>query len=387
MESKGRLQRSKRFPAGRRILRTLAICACLFCCAGLVLTGTAAEAGDPVGAFATDPRASVQPPWAASHQIMVYPALPMQLGVRVKVRPEYNDKAVISWDAVPGATGYEVYRGSELIAGVGAAGGQTSLCIKDRDLKTGRRYTYRVTAYQETGGVRVRGTSSGVGAVRAIHREPRLLMVATEGSRRSMPEEFRKTGCSVDFAYNMKEVDLDSYDALLVPGGGDVDPALWGEAPHPSVKDLDREKDEFQVKSIRLFAEAGKPVLGVCRGEQLVNVAFGGTMVQNLVPGSRTPTYEDGFRTVKVEEGSWAHRIYGDSPRVWFHHHQAVGDLGEGIRATAWSIEHEYPHIEAIEHESLPVYGVQWHPDSHVKEQGIEIYKAFRRVCLDYMAR
>jgi putative glutamine amidotransferase len=202
-----------------------------------------------------------------------------------------------------------------------------------------------------------------------------------------MPEVFGEIGFEVTQVYRPADVDVDRYDALLVPGGGDVDPVFWGGQKHPAASELDPEKDRFQIEAIQAFAKAGKPILGVCRGEQLINVAFGGSMIQNLYPNSREPVYEEGFHKVRTAKGSWVRKVYGETPRVFFHHHQAVDRLGEGIIATAWSTDHPYPHIEAIQHERLPIYGVQWHPDAEVESQGIEIYRAFRQVSLDNMAR
>ena len=81
------------------------------------------------------------------------------------------------------------------------------------------------------------------------------------------------------------------------------------------------------------------------------------------------------------------YRVYGKKPKVFFIHHQAVGELGKGLVATSWSLGKTPKHIEAIEHETLPIYGVQWHPDAYVNKQGTRIFKGFKKVILKNMAK
>ena len=311
--------------------------------------------------------------------------LPLGTTVDLTGEAEYNNKAVLRWSGIPDADRYRVYRGRTLIATMAAS--DDTLSFTDCGLRTGRTYTYEVNAYQEVDGTFMFCGSSEPVSVRAIFRQPRLVMFEEDETHKVLPSEFRRLGCTVTSADTLKEADPSDYDALIVPGGGDVDPSLWGDPPHPAAGPFTPDTDRLQIRVIDRFAKAGKPILGICRGAQLINVAFGGTMIQNLYPNETSPTYEDGFHTVRNEKNSWVGQIYGKKASVYFHHHQAVDRPGHGIRITSWSKDHPYRHAEAIEHESLPIYGVQWHPDTYVERQGNEIYKAFVRVCLENMAQ
>lgn len=318
------------------------------------------------------------------------PVLPMQLTVSPSAEALYNDKVRLTWQAAEGVTGYMIYRDAHRIGVIrrGSAAANTMLSFTDRHLKPGSRHRYSVRPFLKPGEVTIYGVCSAPVSVRVIHRDPRILMVDDrEDEKVILPRQLRKAGCTVKIVHSLDKVDPAKYDGLVVPGGGDVDPSLWGGSKHPAAGPFTPKTDRFQIRAIKRFAKAGKPILGICRGGQLINVAFGGTMIQNLYPDSRTPTYEEGYHQVKNEEGSWVAGIYGDSPKVWFHHHQAVDRPGKGIRITSWSVDHPYRHAEAIEHESLPIYGVQWHPDYKIKEQGTAIFSAFKDVCLKYMAR
>ncbi len=154
--------------------------------------------------------------------------------------------------------------------------------------------------------------------------------------------------------------DATGFDGLLLPGGGDIDPALFGQENHGS-RQIERELDEAQLRLLHLFAGAGKPVLGICKGCQLVNVGFGGDLIQDL-PNAAEHAYDEDFKFHEIAcvPGSLLHRLYGPSVRVNSAHHQAVGHLGQNLRVTASAPDGV---IEAIEHETLPVFGIQFHPE------------------------
>lgn len=151
------------------------------------------------------------------------------------------------------------------------------------------------------------------------------------------------------------------YDGLILSGGGDIDPARYGEGNVASVR-IDQERDRAEFALLDAYIRAGKPVLGICRGHQLINVYFGGSLHQHL---EETPLHTNKTKDYLVHDVAAFHdsvvgRLYGTSFAVNSSHHQAVNRLAEGLRATAlWNGR----YVEALEHETLPILGVQWHPE------------------------
>ena len=154
----------------------------------------------------------------------------------------------------------------------------------------------------------------------------------------------------------------DEYSGLLLPGGCDVNPARYGKARIPE-ETTDDALDEIQFGVLARFLEAGKPVLGICRGHQLLNVAFGGTLVQHLPTAEKhrsLATGEDNVHMVSIAGNTFLHPLYGSACSVNSSHHQGVDVPGKGMMTAARS---EDGVIEAMEHESLPVWSVQFHPE------------------------
>lgn len=145
---------------------------------------------------------------------------------------------------------------------------------------------------------------------------------------------------------------------LLLPGGGDLDPRLYGrvntasEAPDPA-------RDRTELALARRFLCAGRPILGICRGLQVLNVALGGTLVQDL-PGHSRLNGGDRLHPVCALRGSRMERLYGGRFTVNSAHHQAVELPGRELRVT---LRADDGTAEALEHGTLPVLGVQWHPE------------------------
>lgn len=163
---------------------------------------------------------------------------------------------------------------------------------------------------------------------------------------------------------------LDGVDGLVLTGGEDVDPAWYETAPHPRLNPPSRERDLFELALFAAARQRELPVLGICRGIQLVNVALGGTLYQDL-PSERRGTVDhdpQGARTdrshdVRLEPGSLAAGALGSATvRVNSFHHQAVRDLAPKLVASGWS---EDGLIEAVEGaEGQPwLLAVQWHPE------------------------
>jgi putative glutamine amidotransferase len=161
---------------------------------------------------------------------------------------------------------------------------------------------------------------------------------------------------------------LDRVDALMLAGGVDLDPAAYGARPHPEVTETMPERDRFELALAHRALERELPLLGICRGMQLLNVARGGTLIQHLpdVVGHEEHRHTMGAfadHEVRLEPGSLAARAAGaERLAVKSHHHQALDELGEGLEVTGWSNPDQV--AEAVEDRRLPfALGVLWHPE------------------------
>jgi putative glutamine amidotransferase len=170
---------------------------------------------------------------------------------------------------------------------------------------------------------------------------------------------------------------LDIIDALIVTGGaGDVDPALYGQKPHPETGPVQEERDAYELALVRAAVGRGMPTLGICRGMQILNVVYGGGIEQHLpdVVGHEDHRHTPGTfadHEVDLEAGSLAARAVGaERAPVKSHHHQGVREIGDGLFVTGRS---EDDTVEALEDPSCPfVLGVLWHPEEDEKSQLIE---------------
>lgn len=170
---------------------------------------------------------------------------------------------------------------------------------------------------------------------------------------------------------------LDVIDALIVTGGaGDVNPALYGEEPHPETGPVQEERDAYELALVRAAVERRMPVLGVCRGMQILNVVYGGGIEQHIpdVVGHEEHRHTPGTfadHEVDLEPGSLAARAVGAvRAPVKSHHHQGVKEVGAGLAVTARADDET---VEAIEDPSCPfVLGVLWHPEEDEKSQLIK---------------
>ncbi|HEV3071499.1 MAG TPA: gamma-glutamyl-gamma-aminobutyrate hydrolase family protein [Solirubrobacteraceae bacterium] len=170
---------------------------------------------------------------------------------------------------------------------------------------------------------------------------------------------------------------LDLIDGLLLAGGADIDPASYGAENHAETFGTVPERDAFEIALVREAIARRIPVLGICRGMQLINVAYGGTLFQHLpeymghhehcrVPG----TFEDADHDVRLLAGSLAAQAAGETEHATkSHHHQGVDRVGEGLLVSGYSTMDELP--EALELDGSPngqpsgwLLGVQWHPEA-----------------------
>ncbi len=177
------------------------------------------------------------------------------------------------------------------------------------------------------------------------------------------------------------EVLLERIDGLLLIGGADLDPRSYGAEPTAPVEAVYRERDDFEIALTRAAVARRLPYLGICRGMQLLNVALGGTLLQDLVDerGENSHrrivgTFEGNEHEIELEAGSLAARALGETVHIGrCHHHQAVDRIGDGLRVTGRSRPDGV--TEAIETEDGSwTLGVQWHPEASDKRALFEAF-------------
>ena len=163
------------------------------------------------------------------------------------------------------------------------------------------------------------------------------------------------------------EETLGAIDGLLLPGGPDVDPGLYGQERHPETYGVVPDRDRNELALLTEALERDMPVLAVCRGSQMLNVACGGNLVQHLpeVVGHERHKEQPGVfgdHDVRIDGRSRLGSLLGDRAPVKSHHHQGFGRLGEGLRDVAWADDGT---VEALEDPERPfLLAVLWHPEA-----------------------
>lgn len=176
----------------------------------------------------------------------------------------------------------------------------------------------------------------------------------------------RAGGLPVELPYEAATAEtVQRLDGLVVTGGQDVSPERWGGPLECARGPLDDARDAYETVLIEAALEAGTPMLGVCRGAQLINVVLGGTLVPDLSPAELDHTSAgaavgDRSHAVVFEPGSLCHRLYGPGTTVNSLHHQAIAEPGSGVTVVGRA---EDGVVEAIEVADKPVLAVQWHPE------------------------
>lgn len=179
------------------------------------------------------------------------------------------------------------------------------------------------------------------------------------------------------------------YDGLIICGGNDIDPVYYNEKMNGSVN-IDAKRDMAEFALAKAFAEKKKPIFGICRGCQLLNVAFGGNLYQDISNASEHCSFSDYdlVHKVTVKKDSFLYKMYGVEFSVNSFHHQAIKETGNGfdVLATAYGTT-----IEGIIHKELPIFGVQWHPErmcfANKREDtvdGAEIFNFFIKLCKEF---
>jgi putative glutamine amidotransferase len=217
-------------------------------------------------------------------------------------------------------------------------------------------------------------------AIERVRRDPWDEVVTMV--QRTYPAAVQRTGGMAlvlppdESAVDAPDPFLDRVDALLLAGGADVDPASYGSTPHPKTGPTWPERDRFEVTLTRRALDRAMPVLGVCRGMQILNVTLGGTLVQHLddVIGTDRHRHTQGSfgeHEVRLAPGSLAATAAGaERLVVKSHHHQGVDGLGGDLMPTGWSVEDGL--VEAIELPDHPfALGVLWHPEEDVASRVI----------------
>lgn len=179
-------------------------------------------------------------------------------------------------------------------------------------------------------------------------------------------------GCPVLIPLLPPEFEVEDFlkicDGFLFPGGGDFSPLLFHEDPVPGIGETNLEVDVFQIRLAENVLAAKKPVLGICRGMQVMNAACGGSMYQDLLPHSpiqhmqTTQNRSDVWHKVTVNKGSFLHSVTGDAIYTNSFHHQGVHAPGDGVIPCAFTSDGVVEAIEIKEHPFA--LGVQWHPEA-----------------------
>lgn len=180
------------------------------------------------------------------------------------------------------------------------------------------------------------------------------------------------------------EETLDALDGLLFSGGSDLDPELYDQEPHEETFGIVAERDRAELALLEAALARDMPVLAVCRGSQVLNVARGGDLVQHLpdVIGDEKHKHTPGTfadHDVTLEEGTQLAQLLGDRAPVKSHHHQGFGRLGEGLRVAAHA---EDGTIEAVEDPSHRfALGVLWHPEAG---EDLKLFEELVRAAREY---
>ncbi len=189
----------------------------------------------------------------------------------------------------------------------------------------------------------------------------RILLAGYEEKVCNYQNAIFKTGlsCTVSLDPN----DAKYYDALLLPGGGDIHPCNFKQDNMGS-KEIDPALDALQLQLMDRFVKDGKPILGICRGIQMINVYFGGDLIQDISEDAKdihTWDTEDKIHGIESVPGTFVENLYGSRFLTNSAHHQVLNNLGEGLEVCAYSQNDHL--IEAVAHKDLPIIGVQWHPE------------------------
>lgn len=217
--------------------------------------------------------------------------------------------------------------------------------------------------------------------------QPVILLSGANQSRANYEAAVAAAGGLPRSCY-LPEVSSQGYAGLVLCGGDDMEPSRYGQENAGS-GGIDPRRDEVELALIDCFLSAGKPIFGICRGLQVLNVAFGGALTQDLPDSIRARHTSGGqgdlLHPAPTRPGSFLRRLYGAVPVVNSSHHQAVSRLGQGLEAVQWS---EDGCVEGLVHPAKPHWAVQWHPErlclSHARPDaadGLAVFRFFLAAC------
>lgn len=240
------------------------------------------------------------------------------------------------------------------------------------------------------------GLTTTVDRVAGSHARPAVFLYT---SYIDVLEQIGLTPVLITPAHSAASIDalVDTCCGLVLSGGEDVEPARYGEEPSPALGAVEPTRDEMELRAVSCGLRREMPILGICRGLQLLNVYFGGTLYQDLAterPGEllheQTEPWGRRSHGATVDPDSLLHGIVGQERlRINSFHHQAIRDLAAGLRVSARADD---GLVEAIEHLELPwVLGVQWHPERNEaaassSDPDRRIFLGFRDAVLRYAA-
>ncbi len=185
----------------------------------------------------------------------------------------------------------------------------------------------------------------------------RVLIAGETNKTANYENALRRLGMEAETSLHVPSTCI--YDGLILPGGGDIDPRLFGQLPN-GTRFFDPELDRLQMEILNAFVLDKKPVLGICKGMQLVNIYFGGDMVQHLSESAAHEYREKDQLHMTVAVEGFLRDIYGESFVVNSAHHQGVDRPGQGVKYVQFATDGV---VEGLCHSHLPVFGVQWHPE------------------------
>ena len=214
------------------------------------------------------------------------------------------------------------------------------------------------------------------------------LLMSAASNFDNYKKPFELLGAEVEIAY-LPKAQAKDYDGLILCGGCDVKPFLYGQKVN-GCRAIDDIRDAVEMQLIEQFIKQNKPILGICRGHQILNVYFEGTLIQHIKTAEQhvRNVYGDSIHIIETVPNSIIANLYGDKFFVNSAHHQAIDKIGKGLIVTSRSEKDEI--VESFEHESLPVYGVQFHPERMCLNNqrddtidGIKIFEHFYNICLN----